>query len=242
MKSQCRLRVFVSLLYCSGKKAGDQRPPNLKITPTPHARSCFNVDGLENSQRTAAIVLPEKWFSFPVEQLAFDSLMGKAFPTRHYGSSDTRLLSSPSRIGRSFLGINTMERNKRISFSQYLVWECMKFYLHSSTCTFTPWCWSLETSELLNGSQLSYYSNCSIKNWKINYKTRHDLYVVNEFITHVSSPWRSFSYTGLGRPWRFHEAEVPRISTQSAYAGGKVIRPTHRPPLPPGDIPCSHLC
>jgi hypothetical protein len=25
--------------------------------------------------------------------------------------------------------------------------------------------------------------------------------------------------------------------TQSAHEGGKVVRPTHRPPLPPGNIP-----
>ena len=113
-RSQRKKRIFVSLLYCSGKKAGDQRPPNLNITPTPHARSCFNIDGLQNSQRTVVIALSAKWLSFSVEQLAFDSRMGKAFPTRQYGYSDNRLLCSPSRIGRPFLGINTLERNKRI--------------------------------------------------------------------------------------------------------------------------------
>ena len=174
MKSQCRIGVFVSLLFCSGKDRRSKAPQSENHSK-PHARSCFSVDGLQNSQRTAAIVLSAKRFNFPVEQLAFDSRMGKAFPTRHYGSSDTRLLYSPSRIGRSFLGTNTLERNKRISFSQYQVWECMKFYLHSSTFTFTSWCWSLETSQLLKGSQLSYYNKCSIKNWKINDKTRHDL-------------------------------------------------------------------
>jgi len=33
-----------------------------------------------------------------------------------------------------------------------------------------------------------------------------------------------------------------RISRQSAYEGGKVVNPTHRPPLPPGNIPGSHFC
>jgi len=33
-----------------------------------------------------------------------------------------------------------------------------------------------------------------------------------------------------------------QISRQSAPEGGKVISPTHRPPLPPGNIPGTHFC
>jgi len=33
-----------------------------------------------------------------------------------------------------------------------------------------------------------------------------------------------------------------QISIQSAHVGGKVVNPTHRPPLPPGNIPGSHSC
>jgi hypothetical protein len=32
------------------------------------------------------------------------------------------------------------------------------------------------------------------------------------------------------------------ISRQSAHEGGKVVSPTHRPPLPPGSIPGTHFC
>ena len=35
--------------------------------------------------------------------------------------------------------------------------------------------------------------------------------------------------------WGFH------ISRQSAHEGGKVVSPTHRPPLPPGNIPGTHF-
>ena len=33
-----------------------------------------------------------------------------------------------------------------------------------------------------------------------------------------------------------------QISKQSAHEGGKFISPTHRPPLPPGNIPGTHFC
>ena len=33
-----------------------------------------------------------------------------------------------------------------------------------------------------------------------------------------------------------------QMSGHSAHAGGKVVSPTHRPPLPPGNISGSHFC
>jgi hypothetical protein len=42
------------------------------------------------------------------------------------------------------------------------------------------------------------------------------------------SKWRSNSCTGLYRPWR-----IPGGWWQSAHEGGKVVSPTHRPPLAP---------
>jgi len=33
-----------------------------------------------------------------------------------------------------------------------------------------------------------------------------------------------------------------QISRQSAHEGGKFVRPTHRPSLPPGNIPGTHFC
>jgi len=33
-----------------------------------------------------------------------------------------------------------------------------------------------------------------------------------------------------------------QISRQSAHEGGKLVSPTHRPPLPPGNIPGTHFC
>jgi len=33
-----------------------------------------------------------------------------------------------------------------------------------------------------------------------------------------------------------------QISRQSAHEGGKVVSRTHRPPLPPGNVPGTHFC
>ena len=44
---------------------------------------------------------------------------------------------------------------------------------------------------------------------------------------------KSNPITGLDWPWGFQEAEASRMSRQSAHEGGKVVSPTHRPPLPP---------
>jgi hypothetical protein len=33
-----------------------------------------------------------------------------------------------------------------------------------------------------------------------------------------------------------------QISSQSAHEGGKFVSPTHRPSLPPGDIPGTDFC
>jgi hypothetical protein len=41
----------------------------------------------------------------------------------------------------------------------------------------------------------------------------------------------------LDRPIQVQEVEVPRISRQSAYEGGKVVSPMYRRPLPPREDP-----
>ena len=42
-------------------------------------------------------------------------------------------------------------------------------------------------------------------------------------------------------PLGLEEGEVLRISRHSIQGGGKVVSPTHSPPLPPGNIPGTHF-
>jgi len=43
-------------------------------------------------------------------------------------------------------------------------------------------------------------------------------------------------------PLGIQDVVAPRISSQLANEGGKVVRPTHRLPLPPGYTPGTYFC
>ena len=69
--------------------------------------------------------------------------------------------------------------------------------------------------------------------WSANYRF---LYLNNKQHK-VNSP-----FTDLDRIVGQHGVEDSRISRQSAHEGDKVVSPTHRPPLPLGNIPDTHFC
>ena len=48
--------------------------------------------------------------------------------------------------------------------------------------------------------------------------------------------YRTCPVTDLDRPLEPQEFEAPKISRQLPYERGKVVSPTQRLPLPPGDI------
>ena len=52
----------------------------------------------------------------------------------------------------------------------------------------------------------------------------------------------TLSVTSVGKASQLQEFEVTSIYKQSAYGGGKVVSPTHRPPLPHEDIKGSNFC
>ena len=51
-----------------------------------------------------------------------------------------------------------------------------------------------------------------------------------------------YTITDLDRLFGLQEVGAPRISRQSAHEGGKVVNPTHRPPLPLGHVHCTNFC
>jgi len=78
---------------------------------------------------------------------------------------------------------------------------------------------------------------------------RHDSVFYSRWIqlrsSHIIySRWKIKSYpiNGTDKPFGLQEFEAPKICRQTAYEGGNVGRPTHRPPLTPGDIPSTHFC
>ena len=67
----------------------------------------------------------------------------------------------------------------------------------------------------------------------------------DQFLDHDLSEYKKLVKQFHYRPeqaLKFPDGWGSQISNQSEHEGGKVVSPTHRPPLPPRNIPGIHFC
>jgi len=62
-----------------------------------------------------------------------------------------------------------------------------------------------------------------------------------ERIRNGKGKWQNNLVTGPRCPEGSRKLRFPDFVT-TAQDGGKVVSLTHRPPLPPGNTPCTHFC
>jgi hypothetical protein len=87
------------------------------------------------------------------------------------------------------------------------------------------------------GARLAETDDDEIKNIRICF-ILYNFCIINSAYPSIIVKVRvSYPITLLDRPLGFQRVEAPRASRHSAHEGG----PKHRPPLPPDDIPITHL-
>ena len=75
----------------------------------------------------------------------------------------------------------------------------------------------------------------------LHYHTMYPLYV-NIRIPFIKGKGKAIPLQAWAGPEGSRRLRLPDFKTIGTHEGGKVVSPTHRSPLPPGNIPGTHFC
>jgi hypothetical protein len=129
-------------------------------------------------------------------------------------------------------------------------WNCASAYhtrdFKVNTCrlggTFQHLSWAMAISTLGYGTQQTYREDLNTRIHYISiYFLTYLLHRPNNLLEKPKPKGPRIPVTGPVWPRGFQEVYAPRFPWHSAHEGGEVFSLTHRPPLPPGNVPGTHF-